>query len=247
MQAQAVGAGVAMLDPQSAHAHTTRGWRMPAWRTLWRRFCELRREVAVGAADEHGIPAPPTPEVGEAVLLRAQRGDHGALREIVEHYEGRLRVLAYHLLRDAEQMNDVLQDTFVKAYSALPGFRAEAALGTWLYQICYRTCLDHLRRGNLRLVTQEIGEDLADPADEAEQLALRDEVAAALTGLPVEQRAVLILIDREGYDYDTVAGVLEVPRGTVASRLSAARAAMRRALRPGDADVSPGADDQRTR
>jgi RNA polymerase sigma-70 factor (ECF subfamily) len=247
MRTQAVGAGVAVLGPQSTRAQTKMGWRMPAWTTLWKRFCELRREVLVDAADEHGIPALPTLEVDEAVLLRAQRGDHAAFREIVDQYEGRLRVLAYHLLHDAEQMNDALQDTFVKAYRALPGFRAEAAVGTWLHQICYRTCLDYLRRRSLHPAPQEIGEHLADPTDEAARLVLRDEVAAALGGLPVEQRAVLILVDRDGYDYDSVAEVLAVPRGTVASRLSAARTAMRRALRPGEVGDSAGADDRGTR
>ena len=95
-------------------------------------------------------------EIDSAVLARAQRGDHGAFHEIVDHYEGRLRVLAYHLLRDADQMNDALQDTFVKAWHGLPGFRGDAALGTWLHQICYRICLDYLRRQKLRPAGEEL-------------------------------------------------------------------------------------------
>ena len=170
--------------------------------------------------------------VDGAVLRRAQRGDHGAFHEIVDHYEGRLRVLAYHLLRDADQMNDALQDTFVKAWSGLPGFRGDAALGTWLHQICYRICLDYLRRQKVRPAGEQLADDLADPTDDVGGLALREQVSAALGRLPVEQRAVLLLVDREGYDYGTVAEALEVPVGTVASRLSLARAAMRRALRP---------------
>ena len=165
------------------------------------------------------------------MLRRAQRGDHGAFHQIVDHYEGRLRVLAYGLLRDSDQMNDALQDTFVKAWTALPEFRGEAALGTWLHRICYRVCLDDLRRQRVRPAGETLVEDLADPADEAEGLALREQVSEALGRLPVEQRAVLLLVDREGYDYGTVAEALEVPVGTVASRLSLARAAMRRALR----------------
>jgi RNA polymerase sigma-70 factor (ECF subfamily) len=171
-------------------------------------------------------------EIDGAVLRRAQRGDHGAFHEIVDHYEGRLRVLAFHLLRDADLMNDALQDTFVKAWSGLPGFRGDAALGTWLHQVCYRICLDYLRRQKVRPAGEELPDELADPADDVGSLALRDQVNAALGHLPVEQRAVLLLVDREGYDYGTVAEALEVPVGTVASRLSLARAAMRRALRP---------------
>jgi len=187
-----------------------------------------------GPAAVEGDTAPSgSREIDSAVLARAQRGDHGAFHEIVDHYEGRLRVLAYHLLRDADQMNDALQDTFVKAWNGLPGFRGDAALGTWLHQICYRICLDYLRRQKLRPAGVELADDFADPADDVSRLALRDQVGAALGRLPVEQRTVLLLVDREGYDYDTVAEALEVPVGTVASRLSLARAAMRRALRPG--------------
>ena len=184
------------------------------------------------AAAAGRVVAPPSREIDGAVLRRAQRGDHGAFHEIVDHYEGRLRVLAYHLLRDADLMNDALQDTFVKAWGGLPAFRGDAVLGTWLHQICYRICLDYLRRQKVRPAGVELDDDLADPTDDVDGLTLRDQVSAALGRLPVEQRAVLLLVDREGYDYGTVAEALEVPVGTVASRLSLARAAMRRALRP---------------
>ena len=173
------------------------------------------------------------PEVDDVVLQRARRGDHDAFHTIVDHYEERLRLLAFHMLRDAEQMNDAVQDTFVKAYAALPGFRAEAALGTWMHSICCRVCLDYLRAARIRPVAERIDDGLADPADEAERLALCDQVAAALAGLTPEHRAVLLLVDREGYDYATVAEALEVPVGTVASRLSHARSAFREALEGG--------------
>jgi len=242
MDAQAMGGCAAAMDLPFAP-------RLPAWNRLksaWRGLMSGGAEENERAQDRsmEGILVAPEPavaggarkarEVDGAVLQRAQRGDHGAFREIVDHYEGRLRVLAYHLLRDADQMNDVLQDTFVKAYAGLPGFRAEASLGTWLHRICYRSCLDYLRRRQVRPVGEPIDDDLADPADEAERLALKDEVSAALGSLPVEQRAVLLLVDREGYDYGSVADALEVPVGTVASRLSTARAAMRLALRPAE-------------
>jgi RNA polymerase sigma-70 factor (ECF subfamily) len=171
-------------------------------------------------------------EIDVDVLRRAQGGDHGAFHEIVDHYEGRLRVLAYHLLRDVDQMNDALQDTFVKAWSGLAGFRGDAALGTWLHQICYRICLDYLRRQKVWPAGEELPAELADPVDEVGSLALREQVSAALHRLPVEQRAVLLLVDFEGYDYSTVAEALGIPVGTVASRLSHARAAMRRGLGP---------------
>jgi RNA polymerase sigma-70 factor, ECF subfamily len=204
---------------------------------LCRLACLWSLLLGLGAEEERaGVEAKTDRAVGRevdgAVLRRAQRGDHGAFHEIVDHYEGRLRVLAYQLLRDADQMNDVLQDTFVKAWGGLPEFRGDAALGTWLYRICYRICLDQLRRRQTQPVAEELPDELADPADDVGGLALREQVSAALGRLPAEQRAVLLLVDREGYNYGSVAEALEVPVGTVASRLSLARAAMRRMLGP---------------
>ena len=175
----------------------------------------------------------PAREIDGAVLRRAQRGDHGAFHEIVDHYEGRLRVLAYQLLRDADQMNDALQDTFVKAWSGLPGFRGDAALGTWLHQVCYRICLDYLRRQKARPACEELPDELADPYRRRRRS--RPARAGQRSARPPVRRTARRpppALDREGYDYGTVAEALEVPVGTVASRLSLARAAMRRALRP---------------
>jgi RNA polymerase sigma-70 factor, ECF subfamily len=213
-----------------ARPHRRSNW-LPGLASIWRLVVRSEEGVEESASSGEGFAALER-EVEPAVLRRAQRGDHGAFHEIVDHYEGRLRVLAYHLLRDADQMNDALQDTFVRAWGGLPGFREEAALGTWLYRICYRVCLDHLRRQRVRPAGEELADQLADTSDDYAGLALREQVSAALALLPVEQRAVLLLVDREGYDYGSVAEALEVPVGTVASRLSLARAAMRRVLRP---------------
>ena len=233
MEGQAIGAIAGVGSVPWAPRGSAPGRLSAVWRALVGRIVgddrtESSGQAVAGVGEETGRAR----EIDGTVLRRAQRGDHGAFHEIVDHYEGRLRVLAYHLLRDADQMNDALQDTFVKAWSGLPGFRGDAALGTWLHQVCYRICLDYLRRQKVRPAGEEIADDLADPADDLGDLALREQVSAALGRLPVEQRAVLLLVDREGYDYGTVAEALEVPVGTVASRLSLARAAMRRALRP---------------
>ncbi len=233
MEGQAIGAIAGARGVQWAPRASAPGRLSAVWRALVGRIVgDDRTESSEQGVAGDGAETGRAREIDGAVLRRAQRGDHGAFHEIVDHYEGRLRVLAYHLLQDADQMNDALQDTFVKAWSGLPGFRGDAALGTWLHQVCYRICLDYLRRQKVRPAGEELADELADPADDVGGLALREQVSAALGRLPVEQRAVLLLVDREGYDYGTVAEALEVPVGTVASRLSLARAAMRRALRP---------------
>ena len=143
-------------------------------------------------------------------------------------------MLAYHLLRDADQMNDALQDTFVKAWCGLPSSaaRPRSAPGCTRSAIASASTTCAGRRCGRPARSSRT--TLADPADDVGGLALRNRSAPRSADCPVEQRAVLLLVDREGYDYGTVAEALEVPVGTVASRLSLARAAMRRALRPED-------------
>ena len=185
-------------------------------------------------------------EIDAGVLRAARSGDRDAFAAIVDHYEHRLRVLAFSLLHDRDLMNDALQDTFVSAYRALPKVRGDAALGTWLYRICYRACLAYGKRDAMALVSEGEAESLAAPGDHGEDLATRDALAAALATLPAEQRVAVLMVDRDGYDYRAVAGVLGVPEGTVASRLSAGRAVLRAALRSEfRAGSPPEGEDQR--
>ncbi|HZI37210.1 MAG TPA: sigma-70 family RNA polymerase sigma factor [Acidimicrobiia bacterium] len=173
-------------------------------------------------------PARPGGEVATDVLARARAGDRQAFTEVVRHYDHRLRALAYRLLGDRAAMDDALQEAYVKAYRALPGFREDAGLGTWLYQITYRACIDLQRRETRHR---------SDPAAWAPPTATatsRTDLRRALASLPVDQRAAVLLVDAEGLDYDAAAAVLGVAPGTIASRLSRARAALRAALAEGD-------------
>jgi RNA polymerase sigma-70 factor (ECF subfamily) len=170
-------------------------------------------------------------EIDPFTLEAAQRGDRRAFDAIVDLYADRLRLLAFHLLRDADLTDDALQDTFFNAFRGLPAFRRRSALGTWLYRITYTVCMGYLRRARARSVSYEESEDVlgTDP-DPADRYSTRSQVAAALAALSPEQRVVVLLVDRDGFDYRSVAEVLDVPKGTVCSRLSAARAALRQAL-----------------
>lgn len=200
------------------------------WRVLQAGF-HLLGVIALPTETESIPSAEHADEIAESVLRAARGGDRDAFGAIVDHYEERLRILAFGLLRDRDLMNDALQDTFVSAYRSLPKFRGDAALGTWLYRICYRACLVYVKRGRLTLVAEVDAGPLAAPGDHGEDLGLRDLLATALGELPAEQRVAVLMVDRDGYDYRSVADVLGVPEGTVASRLSAARASLRVALR----------------
>jgi RNA polymerase sigma-70 factor, ECF subfamily len=183
-------------------------------------------------------PARHSGEVAPGVLARAKAGDRQAFTEVVRHYDHRLRALAYRLLGDRAAMDDVLQEAYVKAYKALPGFREDAGLGTWLYQITYRSCVDFQRR-EIRHQTGSTEWAPPDPAagpaaDPAATATSRTDLQRALAALPVDQQAAVLLVDAEGLDYDAAASVLGVAPGTIASRLSRARAALRAALAEGE-------------
>lgn len=177
----------------------------------------------------------PRPRVaaGDAALLaRAREGDPQAFAALVGRFDRPLRALAFRLLGDRQRMDDALQEAYVKAYRALPSFSGNAAFSTWLYRIVYNACLDELRRTR-RLVELPLDGGSAGAAPSAgpeEAVARRVDLAAALGALPVELRAVVLLVDAEGMSYDEAGEVLGVPVGTVASRLSRARTALREAL-----------------
>ncbi len=129
-------------------------------------------------------------------------------------------------------MEDALQDAALRAYRALPRFDGRSAVGTWLYRIVYTTCVDHLRRlsAEPEPVAPAADERVDPDSDPLDRLVAWESLAAALQALPPDQRVALLLIDQEGYDYRTAAEIIGVPTGTVSSRVSTARATVRRLL-----------------
>jgi len=173
-----------------------------------------------------------TGEVDALVLARARNGDQDAFTTVVGHYDHRLRALAFRLLGDRDRMDDVLQEVYVKAFRSLGGFKGASALGTWLYRITYNACLDDLRKrpglAPVSLDDHERSGPIADPRTGPDEIAVgRLDLAAALERLPSDQRAAVMLVDAYGLDYTDAAEVLGVRAGTIGSRLSRARAALR--------------------
>ena len=165
-------------------------------------------------------------------IAAARNGDHRAFARLIRTHDERLRVLASHMLGTQEAMDDVLQDAYLAAYRGLRTFRGEAAFGTWLHRIVYNQCLQYLRR-RASSVTEDPGvlEGQASVRlDVSEEVALRDQLQLALAALPPSLRAAVVLVHLEGLSYADSAKVLDVPVGTVASRVAAARAALVRSL-----------------
>jgi RNA polymerase sigma-70 factor (ECF subfamily) len=186
--------------------------------------------------------------VSRTVLDRAREGDHEAFATVVRVYEGRLRGLAFRVLGDSECMDDALQEVYVRAFRALPRFRGDAQVGTWLYRVTYNACLDELARTRkvTHLPLDELaGQASADP-EPGDRLGARSELAAALEALSDDERRVVFLVDAEGYDYAAAAERLGVPVGTVASRLNRARSALRAALHRPRAGFRPQPENLKT-
>ena len=153
-------------------------------------------------------------EVPGSIVEAASKGDGEAFAVIMRAYAPRLRATAHQVLRDDQVVDDVLQDVFISAYRALPRFRGDAALSTWLHRITYTTCAQYLRRAVSPAWFVEPapsdGRDASVP-DHAESVGDRQRVRQALGGLSAEQRIVVLLVDRDGYDYRAAARVLGVP------------------------------------
>jgi RNA polymerase sigma-70 factor (ECF subfamily) len=162
-------------------------------------------------------------------------GDHRAFAVLLKAHDDQMRAVASRMLVSQAAMDDALQDAYLKAYRSLAGFRGEAPFGAWLQRVVTRTCIDYLRRQGRRgevgldavLSTQQAGRAFDD------NYVDRSALGTALASLPVHHRAVVLLVDGEGYDYDEAAELLNTSRGTVASRLSRARATLRAMLEAG--------------
>ena len=172
--------------------------------------------------------------VAPGVLDRARSGDHDAFTAVVRLYDLRLRGVAYRVLGDREGMDDALQEAYVRAFRALPRFRGDARIGTWLFRITYNACLDELARKRkfTHVPLDELVEQASGEPEPGDALQARRDLAKSFAALSKAERAVVFLVDVQGFDYSGAAELLGVPVGTVASRLNRARRSLRSGLRP---------------
>lgn len=155
--------------------------------------------------------------------------DRARFEALLDRHERRLRGVVYGMLGECDGVDDVLQDAFIRAFRKLPTrFESAGHEAAWLYRIVYRCCLNELRGRRRRRESPGLPEVDASASD-APPFAV-SAVAGALATLTPDQRAVVLLVDLIGFDYETTAAALGVPRGTVAWRLNVARSRLREAL-----------------
>ncbi len=167
------------------------------------------------------------------------RGRSAAFGQLVEKYQDRLYNTIVHVVGSAEDALDVVQDAFVQAFLKLETFQRSSAFYTWLYRIAFNTAASQRRRKRPTLSLEQrretSGQEPADgqsgPCEHLEQLERSRQVRQAIAGLSEEYRAVVVLREIDGCCYETIAEILELPLGTVRSRLHRARLQLRGLLR----------------
>lgn len=166
----------------------------------------------------------------EQLVALTVKGDVSAFNEIVVRWEGRLYNFVYRYIGDAEEAKDITQESFVRAYSHLDGFRGQSKFSSWLYQIALNLCRSKLRRQQahptVSIDDREEGNPLwalpderADPVEHALERERAVAVREALAQLPEAQRTVIILKEYNGLKFREIAEILDTPESTVKSRL----------------------------
>jgi RNA polymerase sigma-70 factor (ECF subfamily) len=203
-----------------------------------------------GQQDDPGVAAA-TPS--DADLLRAHvEGDPAAFAELVRRHRDRLWAVALRTIGDREEAADAVQDALLSAHRAAARFRGDSAVTTWLHRIVVNACLDRMRRRQAHPTVPlpeggHSGDGLVNGPEPAAPIQDHDTalvVREALAGLPIDQRAAIVLVDVQGYGVAEAAVILGVAEGTIKSRCARGRARMAVTLghlRPGPVSGGRGA------
>ncbi len=177
-------------------------------------------------------------ELDAQLAERVRRGDAGAFDQLVTRHMRRAFGVAYRLMGQREDAEDLVQEAFLAVLERIDTFQPGRSFAPWFYRILVNRGLNARRSRSLR-TTDEIPESAASasvaPDRAAEQGELREELRAALDALPERQRTVVELFELEGFSSPEIAGILEISEGTVRWHLHEARKALRRALAPYEA------------
>jgi RNA polymerase sigma-70 factor (ECF subfamily) len=192
------------------------------------------------------------PSTDEELVTRSMGGDLDSFNQLVLRWERPIYALAYRVIGREEDARDVCQETFLRAFRALNGFKGQAKFSSWLYRIALNLCRDWIRRERRAPVAQAPeGVDIIElagestPSESIEDLVARREigraVARAMAVLPDEQRTAIVLKEYHGLTFQEIADLLDCPLSTVKTRLYQGLTVLRRQLaRDGTADRAAG-------
>lgn len=184
-------------------------------------------------------------ETDHELVRRVQKGDRRAFDLLFDRYQHKIQGLVSRFIRGHEEIEDVVQESFIKAYRALPRFRGDSAFYTWLYRIAINTAKNYLVARNRRPPGVDIdvadaefidGADALRQVDDPESELRRDDlekaIKSAIADLPDDLRSAVTLREFDGLSYEQIAQIMDCPVGTVRSRIFRAREAIDEKIRP---------------
>jgi len=178
-----------------------------------------------------------------ALIERAQRGDRDAVNQLVTKYQARAYQFAYRLTGNPDDASDLVAEAFVRVYTALPRFRRDSQFSTWLFRIVTNCFLDAKKKTD-RKPTDQLEDAWVDvdakttiveqesPVEASERGEREEILQRGIEKLPEYQRAMIVMFHIENLSYEDIAAALDLPIGTVKSRLNRARLALREILEP---------------
>jgi len=181
----------------------------------------------------------------EILVSRCQGGEKKAFELLIQKYQRRIFHLIYRITQDSDVVEPLAQEVFLKAYRSISSFQGNSQFYTWLYRIAVNTCLSHVKRNSLedpyenphdiRPENQHPDARMA-PPDNPEQQVIRKEFYQHLTScldqLPEELHTTIVMREFMGLNYEEIADVMDIPLGTVRSRIYRARAHLKELLTP---------------
>ena len=191
----------------------------------------------------------------DLLLEKARRGDQEAFGELVRLYEKKVYALTLRMCKNPDDAAEAAQEAFLAAWQGLKFFRGEASFSTWLYRLASNACVDLLRKEQRHRAVSgpslndedtymDIADDAATPQELAERSELREQIEEGLQSLSPEHREVLILRELHQLSYDEIAQTLDLDTGTVKSRISRGRKALRNFLLQSGNFSPPGASKE---
>ena len=199
--------------------------------------------VGQGVPASPAVPADPSDDEDRAWVLRFQQGGEEGFNRLVLKHKDRIYSLCARMLGDPDEADDTAQETFVRVFHGLKGFRMESKFSTWAWRIAVNACKNKLEskawkerraKADLEAADREGALDAgraSNPAEELESKGRRASIEAAIARLPEDQRVLVVLRDVEGRSYEEIAESLSLNPGTLKSRLNRARAQLQEWLR----------------
>lgn len=170
----------------------------------------------------------------DLLVKRCQKGDTQAFRDLIERHQSRLYSFAYGMMQNSEAARDVVQETFIAAYQALPRYNPQGTFYAWLHKIAMNQCLRHLRNKKWTVPWEDVDPLVTDTAPDPEQSLVSDEkrrrIRKAIKRLPKDYREVIVLRYDSELSYLEIAETLGVPVSTIETRLFRAKEKLRRML-----------------